>query len=97
MSDRDPIFTGNFWTKLFSCVGSQLAHNSSSRPQSDDRTEIVMEGYICCFVYDKKTKWVKWLPLVEWWYKNSFHIAAKMTPFMELYGYHPPSIKSYLR
>ena len=26
-----------------------------------------------------------------------FHTAAKMTPFMALYGYHPPSITSYLR
>jgi len=28
-SDNDPIFTGNFWTKLFSCLGTQIAHNSS--------------------------------------------------------------------
>ena len=33
----------------------------------------------------------------EWWYNTSFHTAAKMTPFMALYGYHPPSITSYLR
>jgi len=37
------------------------------------------------------------LPLAEWWYNTSFHIATKMTPFMALYGYHPPSITSYLR
>ena len=37
------------------------------------------------------------LPLAEWWYNTSFHTAAKMTPFMALYGYHPPSITSYLR
>ena len=35
VSDRDPIFTGKFWTKLFSCLGSQLAHSSSYHPQSD--------------------------------------------------------------
>ena len=35
--------------------------------------------------------------LVEWWYNTSFHTVAKMTPFMALYGYHPPSITSYLR
>ena len=29
VSDRDPIFTRNFWTKLFSCLGTQLAHSSS--------------------------------------------------------------------
>jgi hypothetical protein len=33
--DRDPIFTGKFWTKLFSFLGTQLAHRSSYHPQSD--------------------------------------------------------------
>ena len=26
VSDRDPIFTGNFWTEFFSCLATQLAH-----------------------------------------------------------------------
>ena len=34
VSDRDPIFTGNFWTELFSSLGTQLAHSSSYHPQS---------------------------------------------------------------
>eukprot|EP00253_Pinus_taeda_P009341 PITA_09341 len=42
------------------------------------------------------TQWVKWMPLAEWWYNTSFHTATKMTPFMALYGYQPPSITSYL-
>jgi len=37
------------------------------------------------------------LPLAEWWYNTSFHTTIKMTPFMALYGYQPPSITSYLR
>ena len=97
-SDRDPIFTGNFWMELFSCLGTQLAH-SSSYPQSDGQTEIVnkcLEGYIRCFVSDKQAQRVEWLPLIEWWYNTSFHTAAKMTPFMALYGYNPPSITSSL-
>ena len=40
VSDRDPIFTGNFWTELFSCLGTQLAHSSSYHPQSDGQTEM---------------------------------------------------------
>jgi hypothetical protein len=100
VSDRDPIFTGHFWTELFSCLGTQLAHSSSYHPQSDGKTEIVnkcLEGYLHCFVSDKQTQWFKWLPLAEWWYNTSFHTATKMTPFMELYGYHPPSITSSLK
>ena len=100
ISDRDPIFTRNFWMGLFSCLHTQLAHSSSYHPQSDGKTEIAnkcLEGYLCFFVFDKQTKWVKSLPLAKWWYNISFHTAAKMTPFMALYGYHPPSIKSSLR
>ena len=55
-----------------------------------------LEGYLRCFVSYKQTQWVKWLPLVEWWY-TYLHTAAKMTPFLALYGYQPPSITSYLR
>ena len=80
ISDRDPIFTRNFWTKLFSCLGTQLAHNSSYHPQSDGKNEIAntcLEGYIRCFVWDKQTQWVKWLTLAEWWYNTSFHTRQK--------------------
>jgi hypothetical protein len=66
VSDRDPIFIGKFWTKLFSCLGTQLAHSSSYHPQSDGKTKIVnkcLEGYLQCFASDKQTQWVKWLPL----------------------------------
>jgi transposase InsO family protein len=78
VSDRDPIFTRNFWTELFSCLGTQLAHNSSYHPQSNGKNEIVnkcLEGYLHFFAYDKQTQWVKWFPLVEWWYNTSFHTS----------------------
>jgi hypothetical protein len=100
VSDRDPIFTGHFLTELFSCLGTQLAHSSSYHPQSNGKTEIVnkcLEGYLCFFFSDKQTQWFKWLPLAEWWYNTLFHTATKMTPFMALYGYHPPSITSSLK
>ena len=61
VSDRDPIFTGNFWIELFSCLGSQLAHSSFYHPQSDGQIEIVrkcLEGYLHCFLSDKHTQWV---------------------------------------
>ena len=85
VSERDPIFTGNFWMELFSCLGQTEIANTC------------LEGFLSFFVSEKQTKWVKQLPLVELWYNTSFHTTAKMTPFMALYGYHPPSITSYLR
>jgi hypothetical protein len=100
VSDKDPIFTGHFWTELFSFLGTQLAHSSSYHPQSNGQTEIAnkcLEGYLHFFVSNKQTQWFKWLPLEEWWYNTSFYNATKMTPFMALYGYHPPSITSSLK
>jgi len=99
ISYKDPIFTGNFWMELLSCLSTQLDHISSYHPQYDGKTEIVnkcLEGYLRCFGFDKQTQWVKWLPLAEWWYNTSFHTTTKMTPFMVLYGYHPLSITSTL-
>ena len=57
VSDRDSIFIGKFWTKLFSSLGTRLAHSSSYHPPSDGQTEIVnkrLEGYLHCFAVDKK-------------------------------------------
>ena len=58
VSDRDPIFTGNFLIELFSSLGTQRAHKSSYHPQSDHHTETVnhcLEGYLRCFVSDMQT------------------------------------------
>jgi hypothetical protein len=78
----------------------KLAHNSSYHPQSNGKTKIVnkcLEGYIHLFSFHKQTQWVKWFPLAEWWCNTSFHTSSKFSPFMELYGYHPPSITSPLK
>ena len=41
VSDKDPIFTGIFWTELFSCLRTQLTHSSSYHPPCDGQTNIV--------------------------------------------------------
>ena len=77
ISDRDPILTNHFWKKLFSCLGTQLAHSSSYHSQLDGQTEVVnkcLEGYLHCFTSEKQSQWVDWLPLAESWY-HTFFIA----------------------
>jgi hypothetical protein len=49
VSARDPTFTRNFWTGLFSFLGTQLAHISFYHPQYDGKIDMVNkcpEGYI---------------------------------------------------
>lgn len=99
VSDRDPKFTSNFWMGLFKTLGTQLAMSSAYHPQTDGQTEVVnkcVEGYLRCYVADKRKDWYKWLHLAKWWYNTSYHTSTKMTPFEALYGYPPPSIKSYI-
>ena len=46
VSDRDLIFTGKFWTKLFSCLGTQLAHSSSYHLRWENKVSEQMFGGI---------------------------------------------------
>jgi hypothetical protein len=68
-------------------------------PQNDRQTKVVnkcLETYLRCFSLEKKNQCAQWLPLVEWWYNTSYHIATYMTPFEGVYGKNPPSFLSYL-
>jgi hypothetical protein len=38
------------------------------------------------YVMDKPTQWEKYLPLVEFAYKNGYQASLKMSLFEELYG-----------
>jgi transposase InsO family protein len=41
VSDRDQIFTSQFWSALFELAGVQLSMGSTYHPQSDGQTERV--------------------------------------------------------
>ncbi|KAJ3699288.1 hypothetical protein LUZ61_002993 [Rhynchospora tenuis] len=92
VSDRDPIFTSQFWKELMEKIGVQLNMSTAYHPQSDGQTERLnqcVEQYLRCMVFDQQKKWLKWLPLAEYWYNTSFQQSIGMTPFQALYGYQP--------
>lgn len=92
ISDRDKIFTSQFWEQLFSKSGTKLHKSSAYHPQTDGQTERVnqcLEIYLRCFVHATPRKWASWLYLAEFWYNNSFHSTLGKTPFEVLYGYTP--------
>jgi hypothetical protein len=73
-------------------AGIQLRMSSSYHPQTDGQTERVnqcLETFLRCFVHTCPSRWVRWLPLAEYWYNTSTHSALGRTPFEVLYG-HPP-------
>lgn len=95
ITDRDPIFTSRFWKELMNKLNIRLNMSSAYHPQTDGQTERVnqcLENYLRSMVFTQQKRWIKWLPLAEWWYNTSFHSSLKTSPFHALYGYHPPQL-----
>jgi hypothetical protein len=83
---------------MFKIQGTQLHLSTTYHPQTDDQTEVFkkcLETYLRFFSLEKKKQWAQWLPLVEWWYNTSYHIATRVTDFEVVYGQNPPSVLSY--
>lgn len=98
VSDRDTIFTSNFWKELFLLAGVSLDMTSAFHPQSDGQSEIVnrtIEMYLRCLSGDRPRHWVRWLSWAEFCYNTSYHSALKATPFQVVYGRPPPAIIPY--
>jgi hypothetical protein len=95
VSDRDTIFTSSLWKQLFGAFNISLNYSTAHHPESDGQTEHVnqcLEQYLRCMTFQEPKKWMKWLPVAEWWYNCAYHTSIKMSPFEALYEYKPPLI-----
>lgn len=94
ITDRDKIFTSNFWSELFKKLGSVSKLTTAYHPQSDGQSERLnqcIELYLRCLTYQRPHNWHRWLAMAEWWYNTSHHSAIGMTPYSALYGRQAPS------
>jgi len=93
VNNRDTIFLSTFWQSLFTTLWVDLHLSSAYHPQFDGQTKVVnrrLEQYLRCMCIQAPKKWLKWLPLAEYWYNTSFHSATQYTPFEVLYNQPPP-------
>ena len=68
VSDRDPIFTREFWKSLQKAVGTQLRLSTAYHPQTDGQTERVnhiLEDLLRLCILDFGGTWEEHLPLAE--------------------------------
>ena len=83
MSNRDPRFTTHFWKSFQKVMGMQLTMSTTFHPQTDgqlERTIQILEDMLRAFVQDHKGSWEKHLPLVEFFYNNSYQASIQMAP-----------------
>jgi len=99
VSDRDKVFTNQFWKYLWQFSGTTLQMSSAYHPQSDGQSEALnkcLELYLRCFTFDSPREWSKFLPWAEYWYNTAYHTSACMTPFKAMYGRDPPQLLKYV-
>ena len=99
VSDRDSVFTSEFWKEFFSLQGVELKMTSAYHPQSDGQTEVVnrcLETYLRCMCHARPEVWSKYLALAEYWYNTNYHTSSRMTPFEVVYGQAPSIHLPYL-
>ncbi|WOG96017.1 hypothetical protein DCAR_0415347 [Daucus carota subsp. sativus] len=94
ITDRDKIFTSQFWSELFKKMGATSKLTSAYHPQTDGQSERLnqcIEMYLRCLTYQRPHQWHRWLPMAEWWYNTTPHSAIGMTPYQAIYGRPAPT------
>ena len=87
--DRDPRFTSRFWGAMQKAFGTKLCLSTTYHPQTDrqpKRTIKTLEDTLRACVMDQSKSWDRYLPLIEFFYNNSFHASTEIAPYEALYG-----------
>jgi transposase InsO family protein len=62
ITDRDPLFTSNFWQKLMRLLRVKLNFSTAYHPQTDGQTERLnqcIECYLRCMIFQRPKEWAK--------------------------------------
>jgi Reverse transcriptase (RNA-dependent DNA polymerase)/RNase H-like domain found in reverse transcriptase/Integrase zinc binding domain/Chromo (CHRromatin Organisation MOdifier) domain/gag-polyprotein putative aspartyl protease len=92
ISDRDKLFTSNYWTTLMALIGTKRKLSTAYHPQTDgqtERTNQTMETYLRIYCNDQKNNWILLLPMAQLAYNNKVSAATGQTPFYANHGRHP--------
>jgi transposase InsO family protein len=91
-SDRDKLYTSNFWRELHRLVGTKLRMSTAYHPQTDGQTERAHRTLIevlRCYVAAHQKDWENYLGMITFAYNSSVHPSTGNTPFYLIYGYQP--------
>ncbi len=89
VSDRDPRFTGTFWSSMCEIWKCQRQFSTAYHPQTDGQTERVnrtLEDMLRHWCNPDQDDWDEHLKLAEFACHNAFHASVGETPFMLTFG-----------
>ena len=91
-SDKNKLFTSNYWKTLMSAIGTKLKMSTIYHPETDGQTKKInqsMETYFRHYVNVKQNNWVSFLPITQLAHNNKKSDTTGLTPFFANYGKHP--------
>ena len=92
ITDRDKLFTSNYWKTLVNTIGIRHKLSTSFHPQTDGQTERsnqTLETYLRHYVSYAQDNWVTLLPMAQVAINNSRSETTGETPFFANFGKHP--------
>ena len=92
ISDRDKLFTSQFWKEFMHHLKVKLRMSTAYHPQTDGQTEkvnSVVEQVLRAMVNEPQTNWESLLPYVSFAINNSRAESTGETPFFLNSGSHP--------
>ncbi|GJJ75507.1 hypothetical protein EMPS_07865 [Entomortierella parvispora] len=92
VSDRDARFCSQFWTQLFSRLGTRLDMSTAYHQQTDgqsERTIQTLEQYLRVFIAKDHSNWDELLDQAEFTYNSNKSASTNLSPFEAMYGFQP--------
>jgi len=92
ISDRDPLFTSEFWKHLSALAGTKLNLSSTYHPQTDSETERrnrTIEQVLRAFLNNNQSNWVELLPAVEFAINSTIQDGTQFSPIELVSGHRP--------
>jgi hypothetical protein len=94
ISDRDKLFTSNFWKSLMDQLGIHQKMSTAYHPQTDGQTERLnqtLEQYLRFYVNYEQDNWVALLPTAQLAYNSTASSVTGISPFFANHGFNVPT------
>lgn len=92
ISDRDKLFTSNYWTTLMATIGTKRKLSTAYHPETDgqtERTNQTMLTYLRLYSNQNQDNWISLLPMAQLVYNNKLSESTGETPYFANHGRHP--------